>query len=560
MRCKLEESELNKLKIASMIPIEKNVSETLQLLLVTNLGIRLYFQFQTPRQFGMETSEPTEAPLVTHQNFESANSIENYNKLTEPIRPTERLNIKLIKSPIVQPIESLQGQINQYPIHQRVKLGSANIINAQNKRITWAINYKRNLFIILGDDQEPKYSSTNTQRGYPNQMYAITVNNAFQARAKNAYSSQRIIPECVSLCNISNNIFINSLAPKEDQHLLTKPLARLLGYELPQHIQRQKFIGANRAGTVSMDCLSELVRQVYYPPHTTLLLDDSELHYLVKFRPVDLLYQILVTNEENEFSQFCERYGRGETCAMLLQLVCNAGAKYYFNTESGPTYAEDSQKKNESSQFQDRMQTKPYSQPDERSFRIIDLSPELKQKAMDLFLSIGNSLSHSEFTDHTWKQGELSLGKFIEPQKKKYTSKLEGLFIYFSRVVRPIWSNFLMNFYVFDGYVPGQLSFYKQEDLLILKNRLEEMREFLQYRGSVLLTKGGLQEQEQKQRPSASFIDLKANISYASTTASLPQVSRDVFSNQARMNEELQNVLFEDQVTNFFYFFLTKYL
>jgi len=540
-----------------MIPVEKNLSENLQLLLVTNLGIRLYYDFKAPLSHSLLNPSQTSTDLVTVEG-ESLNAVKNYNVLVEPTRPSEKCNLKLIKFPIVQPIESLQDQINQYPIHQRIKLGSANVINAQNKRISSAVNYKRNLFVILGDDQEQKYSQPSS-KSYPNQMYSLTINNGFQARAKNNYNPQKIIPECVSLCNVPTNVIINSLAPKEDYNLLTKPLARLLGYELPEHIQQQKFIGKGKAGTISMDCLSELVRQVYYPPHTTLLLDDCELHYLVKFRPVDILYQIIVTNDENEFLQFCERYGRGETCSMLLQLICNSGAKYYFTSDTNRAYQNEAQKTGDKSHYQD---AKGYLQPDERTFQIIDLSPDLRQKAVEFFTSIGNSLSQFEFTDHTRKQGEMSLGKFIEPQKRKYTSKLEGLFIYFSRVIRPIWSNYLMNFYVFEGYVPGQISFYKQEDLLILKIRLEEIREFLQHKGSALLAKGNTQDQDQKQfRLSGSFTtDHKTNFSYTSTsTTNISQINRELLSNQARMNEELNDILFEDQVFFHDNFILTIY-
>jgi len=191
-------------------------------------------------------------------------------------------------------------------------------------------------------------------------------------------------------------------------------------------------------------------------------------------------------------------------------------------------------------------------QADERTFQIIDLSQELKQKAMDFYTSIGNSLSQFEFTDHTKRQGEISLGKFIEPQKRKYTSKLEGLFIYFSRVIRPIWSNYLMNFYVFEGFVPGHISFYKQEELQILKTRLEEIREFLQYKGNALLAKGSAQDQSQKQyRLSGSFVtDHKSNYSFTSaSTANMSQVNRELFNHQARLNEELNDILFEDQKT-----------
>lgn len=531
-----------------MVPVEKNLSDSLNLLLITNLGIRLYYQFKAfsgyeSHLLPKQTTKPTTPGGI--QNADNVDLVANYKILTEPNRPGEKPTVSIVKFPIVQTMESLQDQTSQYPLHARIKLSSANIISAQNKRISGAVNYKRNLFVILGDE-EYKYSSHPQPNQTSNQIYAITMNNAYQARAKNTYSSQRIIPECVSLCNIPNNVIINGLAPKEDRYLLTKPLSRLLGYELPEHILKQKFIGAAKAGTVSMDCLSDLARQVYYPPHMTLMLDDYELHYLVKFRPIDLLYQILVTSDENEFSQFFERYGRGETCAMLLQLVCNVGAKYYLNTDTDRNFQGDPQKKAENSQYPERTQFKSYQQPEERSFRIIELSEDLKQKAIDLFLRYGNSLSHSEFTDHTMKQGELSLGKFIEPQKRKYTSKLEGLFIYFSRVIRPIWSNHLMNYYVFGGYVPGQLPFYKQEDLFILKNRLEEMSQFLQYKGSSLLSQGNIQEQDQKQARQQA--DLKSSLTYISTsTTKLAQLTKEG-PNQARANQELQDILFEDQV------------
>ena len=446
-------------------------------------------------------------------------------------------------------MESLQEHTNQYPVHQRIKLSSANIIRAQNKRISGAVNYKRNLFLTLSDD-DLKYSPHNQGSVNPHQIYAVTNNNAFQAKAKNVHGTQRIIPECVSLCNLPNNIIINSLAFKEDQLLLTKPLARLLGYELPEHYAKQKFIGSEKAGTVSMDCLSDLARQVYYPPSMSLLLDDFKLHYLIKFRPVDILYQILASDDEVEFQNFFDRYGQGETCGMLLQLICNAGARYYYNTDTERNYQGELPHKQESSQYNETSQYSSYQRPEDRSFKIVELSEELKKRALNLFLKYGNSLSHSEFTDHTKKHAELSLGKFIEPQKRKYTSKLEGIFIYFSRIVRPLWSNYLMNFYVLDGFVPGQISFYKQEDLFILKNRLEEIKEFLVNKGSVLLTQNAAQSQEQGRQSNPFNIEPMSSLQYSSLPpVHLNQLSKDGLGNQARINQELQDILFEDQVT-----------
>ena len=83
----MEGRELDSLKISALIPIEKNLSENLQLLLVTNFGIRLYLQFRNLAGY-----EPG-APMATRvqQSYDNENLVENYNVLTEVIRPTEKI-------------------------------------------------------------------------------------------------------------------------------------------------------------------------------------------------------------------------------------------------------------------------------------------------------------------------------------------------------------------------------------------------------------------------------------------------------------------------------------
>lgn len=106
--------------------------------------------------------------------------------------------------------------------------------------------------------------------------------------------------------------------------------------------------------------IKEIAQQLSQPPREFMALSTQCIYFYNKLRPVDVLFKILgVTGrlpveEQKDYQAFFDRYGKTESCAMCLSVICNSetpnivakatavffefgGAPTAFNSVQAPT-------------------------------------------------------------------------------------------------------------------------------------------------------------------------------------------------------------------------------
>ena len=81
------------------------------------------------------------------------------------------------------------------------------------------------------------------------------------------------------------------------------------------------------------------------------------------------------------------------------------------------------------------------------------------------------------------------LGKALYSDRKKFSSKLDSLLIYFSRIVRPLWGKCLGNIYAYKCLAYERLEAFNQEELNVVRRKVNELKTFLKSQTDKLLTK-----------------------------------------------------------------------
>lgn len=75
------------------------------------------------------------------------------------------------------------------------------------------------------------------------------------------------------------------------------------------------------------------------------------------------------------------------------------------------------------------------------------------------------------------------LGRAVMDEIQIFSAKTESISLYLSRVVRPIWNRKLINKSVFEGNLYERLENFEEDELKIIRKKLEEIRNFLEYSG-----------------------------------------------------------------------------
>lgn len=78
------------------------------------------------------------------------------------------------------------------------------------------------------------------------------------------------------------------------------------------------------------------------------------------------------------------------------------------------------------------------------------------------------------------------LGKAWEWTRKKYTSKVEGILLYFSRLMRPIWNKSLVNTYAFNFFVNEPVENFKRDEIQAFTRRVNEFKFWLENETKVI--------------------------------------------------------------------------
>jgi hypothetical protein len=131
----------------------------------------------------------------------------------------------------------------------------------------------------------------------------------------------------------NEDVFISSF---NDTDLVARDVAQLLSLTTPVNRLDRSNLQGGTTGTLLYNCLNELVRQTYLPPKHFFVMTPLGVEFILKARPIDILFQYLKAPPEDifdlkELHPFIESFGITETCSMLLEIICNSDMEYYIN-------------------------------------------------------------------------------------------------------------------------------------------------------------------------------------------------------------------------------------
>ncbi|KAI8911837.1 Non-repetitive/WGA-negative nucleoporin C-terminal-domain-containing protein [Gorgonomyces haynaldii] len=145
--------------------------------------------------------------------------------------------------------------------------------------------------------------------------------------------------------------------------------------------------------------LNELVTQFEYSPRKFYLLTNNGLTGIVKLRPVDVLVTMIMqqqTMDLRPFKPFFDTFGSDQACAMSLAVAC--GHQLI-------------------------------------SQNVYGLQSNVVTLATRLYLEMGGVPTVND----TQQQNGGPLGVPLSTQDTKYSSKHNGMALYFARLLRPVW-------------------------------------------------------------------------------------------------------------------------
>lgn len=477
---KIERSEIMDLVITSISAIDRTQSDTLNLLAVTNLGIRVYLTIPT---------EPlTDKAAARYQ------TVENISYLFDLWRPTTHYELRLIKLPIVQSVGQIFSGQNPSLTGNRVKIISGLI--SSKYQINQA-EMSKECGVVIANRSDPSIE--------PDGLYSFVLNSSFHnlnSKKLNNVHLKALTPESISVINLSHHYeTIECFHANESDLLVSQSLRNLLGHNLPKYFVSSRLMGHD-AQFLALESLGEVARQTYYNPSMLTVFTNQAIDFVIKIRPIDLLFQVLdlQIKQENdaEFRSFVENYGAADTCAMLLQIYCNRESYYYVNAAEYEHFDRLGirAKRYDSEHMMGRMSQKSSKQRLSthvdhvvNQMKRVQAYPELIEQAAFNFFQIGDLILKYETGYQTQNQFYERLGRAIEPEKRKYTSKLEGIVLYFGRLVRPIWNCYIFNKWAYSAMdVNASVEVFKKNELKILRGRLNELKSFLVFHNEMLLS------------------------------------------------------------------------
>ena len=81
------------------------------------------------------------------------------------------------------------------------------------------------------------------------------------------------------------------------------------------------------------------------------------------------------------------------------------------------------------------------------------------------------------------------LARAVIEEIQIFSAKTESISLYLSRVVRPIWNRKLINKSVFEGNLYERLENFEEDELKLIRKKLDEIRNFLEYSGETTFSK-----------------------------------------------------------------------
>ncbi|ORZ09832.1 Nup133 N terminal like-domain-containing protein [Absidia repens] len=185
--------------------------------------------------------------------------------------------------------------------------------------------------------------------------------------------------------------------------------------------------------------VNDIASQLMDPPRRFLVLSDRGLTFINKQRPVDTLYHLLLAindnyeNSQSDLQTFFDQYGRTQACAMCLSIIC-ASYAYGFTEQE-------------------------------------DIGKQAKQ----VFFQFGG---HPSASGPAPLVGNY-LGRAVGQTDIQYSSKHDGLVLYFARLVSDVWKTkvFKINTEKSQVDFPGRI----QSSLFSVQSNLSRLKAFMDH-------------------------------------------------------------------------------
>jgi len=291
-----EKMKMHNMGIVGILPISYAQSNSIQLLLVCNTGVRIYLSFNTEEREGV-VENLAETAVLCRLKIKKEYVI---------------AGIKMPPSVIPKPSSNKEGKIagfvNPYE----------GVTSVDNMFLS-----KSNKALFLSDVNEE----------------SSTVKLIFISTNESELSTLKTLPLGQSIYNLSESLSCieeltddsiisvkEIITPNKSDSDLTNLIALTLftPNSLLQPINQRK-------EAYNLLCLHESAKSVYFPITQYCVLTTQELIIYVKPRGVDYLVQALrKESKASLLEEVVKRYGRIETCAMLLNLICSTEGKEYF--------------------------------------------------------------------------------------------------------------------------------------------------------------------------------------------------------------------------------------
>ena len=293
-------------QIVAILPIDRTRSESIQLLVVCQSGLRLYISF--PQERRIQAKEQIDPDVIQQGCPYDFRPRPNYDIACIKLPPAiVRKGYRDIRHDIeiggvLNPVDGL-SQVEKVILSGDKRLLLLSDVKGSNKSSS---------FVLFGTN-EPELGSIRHMR---------------------PGGEARDLREL--LCCIEENTegIITDIAEQPLESKIEPDLAELVG--VCTKISRTDIsLPGTQRNTVSLCCMSSLTKCVHFPAIEYYVLTTHSISTYIKPRPIDNLFQAISTSGklENWTNSFVLKYGKTETCAMLLYLMCNGNETYFIEME-----------------------------------------------------------------------------------------------------------------------------------------------------------------------------------------------------------------------------------
>ena len=285
-----------------------------------------------------------------------------------------------------------------------------------------------------------------------------------------------------------------------EKSLVSSSTASLL--DLPKNgvLINKEFLFNGKTGSLAYNSLPDIIRQVYLPASHYVFLTSESLDFVLKARPIDFLFQILhISPPEAPIDEYFARINQNDRNRLLP------------NTEN------------------------------KKSVKCLKASEEIIKKAVLAFFKLGDSIPLTKNESGERRDFYEAYGKVIQPERKKYTFKIEAFILYFSRLIRPVWNKKLVEKSVFECLIYDRLENFSEEELQLVRKRILEIKNFINSKNEKLLIRN-VQNFEEKRKSE------RKNILEFSNRNTGPLDKQENSGSQNKIKGNLEEIIWDEKV------------